>query len=525
MQVLKFGGTSVGSPENIQLVKAIVLEKAKKDKVTVVVSAFQGITNKLILCAKKAAEGDKSYQNLLKEIAGQHNSTAKSLLTAKESTAVFQELSKLLAELEDILKGVFLVNEISPQSADKISCYGEILSAHIISAYLAESNVTTRQLNPKEFIRTDSQHGKANVDFKTTDALITAYFKEAEQVNICPGFLAADAKGKTTTLGRGGSDYTAAIIAAAVGVEALEIWTDVSGMMTANPQYVKSAYAISEMSYEEAMELTHFGAKVLYPPAIQPVLKKGIPVLIKNTFAKDDAGTKIYATQKKASQLITGLSSIEHIALINLSGTSMVGIPYFSHRLFQTLSVAKVSVVLITQASSEHSICVAINEEDLPAAEEAITHTFAYELEQGFIDPLGIETGLAIVALVGANMKDQIGVSGSMLSILGSNGVSVKAIAQGSSEKNISVVIKKDQVKKSLNALHESFFLSEKKRVNLFIVGTGNVGKALLDQLRQQHPYLEKKHHLDVRIVGIANSKKMLFEEEGIDLNDPMKAL
>jgi len=525
MQVLKFGGTSVGTPGNIRLVKEIVFEKATNDKVIVVVSAFRGVTNKLIQCAELASAGDQRYETLTEEVVQQHVKAAQTLIPVKSQSALMGKIRLLLNELEDILRGVYLVNEISLQSMDRISCYGEVLSATIIHAFFSEEEPATSILDPKQFIITDSLHGKANVDFESSNPLIKKHLEKVGKLSVCPGFLAANAEGKITTLGRGGSDYTAAIIAAALNVPILEIWTDVSGMMTANPNYVKDAYSIDEMSYEEAMELTHFGAKVLYPPSIQPVLKKGIPVLIKNTFRKTDKGTKIFASAPQHNDLITGISCIENIALINLSGSSMVGIPYFSHRLFETLSTAKVSVVLITQASSEHSICVAVNAEDLSDAVNAIKHNFAFELAQQYINPLDIETDLAIIALVGANMKNQIGTSGRMLSLLGHNGVNVKAIAQGSSEKNISAVIRKNQIKKSLNALHESFFLSDKKRVNLFIVGTGNVGKALLAQLHQQTDYLATKYNLDLRIVGIANSKKMLFNEEGISLAQPMEAL
>jgi len=525
MQVLKFGGTSVGTPENIQIVKEIVIEKTKADNVTVVVSAFRGITSKLILCANLAAEGNVAYEQLLEEIIQQHLETAQTLIPAKSQSGLMGQLRLKLNELEDILRGVFLIQEVSPQTMDKISCYGEVFSAKIISSYLEHFEESVQLLDPTSFIKSDSHFGRANVNFKITDSLIAEKLKEPAIINICPGFLASDANGRTTTLGRGGSDYTAAIIAAAVNSPALEIWTDVSGMMTANPTYVKSAYAIEEIGYDEAMELTHFGAKVLYPPAIQPVLKKSIPILIKNTLKKDDKGTCITNQTSGNGQLIKGLSCIEEVSLINLSGSGMVGIPYFSHRLFETLSKAKVSVILITQASSEHSICVAINKEDLEIARTVIEDHFASELEKEYLDPLEVESDLAIVALVGANMKNQVGISGQMFSILGSNGVSIKAIAQGSSEKNISVVIKKGQIKKSLNALHESFFLSDNKRVNLFIVGTGNVGKALLSQLKKQEPYLSEKHHIDLRITGIANSKRMYFSEEGIGFENPMETL
>ncbi|GAA5025537.1 bifunctional aspartate kinase/homoserine dehydrogenase I [Marivirga lumbricoides] len=525
MQVLKFGGTSVGTPQNIRLVKEIVAEKSSHEATVVVVSAFSGITNKLIHCSKLAAKGDENYQELLNQIIQKHIETTQELISVKNQSPIMGQVRLLLNELEDILRGVFLVQELSAKTTDKISCYGEILSARIITYYLQEMKMDVAAADPKKFIFTDNHYGKANVFFQETNEAIHQYFDGSRKVYVCPGFLASALNGETTTLGRGGSDYTAAIIAAALNAPCLEIWTDVSGMMTANPQWVPNAYVIDEMDYEEAMELTHFGAKVLYPPSIAPVLRKGIPVYIKNTFKKEDAGTKIHGLGKKNGKIIKGLSCIENIALLNLSGSSMVGIPHFSFRLFQTLASVNISVILITQASSEHSICVAIDQEEAEKARVAIEKTFEEEIRQQKLNPLTIDMDLAIVALVGSNMKEQIGVSGRMLSILGNNGINIIAIAQGSSEKNISAVIQKNQIKKALNSLHESFFLSDIKRVNLFVVGTGNVGKALLKQLALQSDYLKEKYHLDLQIVGISNSRKMCFDEEGIDLSDPVAKL
>lgn len=525
MQVLKFGGTSVGTPQNIHLVKEIIAEKSSNGATVVVVSAFSGITNKLIQCSKLAALGDENYQTLLGQIIEKHIETTQELISVKNQSPIMGQVRLLLNELEDILRGVFLVKELSAKTMDKVSCYGEILSAKIIAYFLQETGMDVAAADPRQFILTDNHYGKANVFFKETNEAINQYFSVSSKVYICPGFLASAVNGETTTLGRGGSDYTAAIIAAALDAPCLEIWTDVSGMMTANPQWVPNAYVIDEMDYEEAMELTHFGAKVLYPPSIAPVLRKGIPVYIKNTFRKEDAGTKIHGLGKKNGKIIKGLSCIENIALLNLSGSSMVGIPHFSFRLFETLAAAHISVILITQASSEHSICVAIDQEEAEKARVAIEKTFEEEIRQQKLNPLTIDMDLAIVALVGSNMKEQIGVSGRMLSILGNNGINIIAIAQGSSEKNISAVIQKNQIKKALNSLHESFFLSDIKRVNLFVVGTGNVGKALLKQLDLQSDYLKEKHHLDLQIAGIANSKKMYFDEEGIDLNNPVSHL
>jgi aspartokinase/homoserine dehydrogenase 1 len=360
------------------------------------------------------------------------------------------------------------------------------------------------------------------VDKKKTYSLIRKYLKENDHdVYIAPGFISSDGEGNTTTLGRGGSDYTAALFAAAVKSSALEIWTDVSGMMTADPRIVHSAYVIPQITYEEAMELSHFGAKVIYPPTIQPATEFNIPILVKNTFKKDDPGTVISRDMPASEdKLIRGLSSIPNIALINLTGSGMVGVPEFSHRFFKALSHARVNVILITQASSEHSICVAVDMIDIAPAKKAVESEFADELKAGKIDPLIIEQDLSIVALVGSSMKEQVGVSGRMFSTMGQNGVNIKAISQGSSEKNISVVIESNEVKKALNSLHESFFLSEKKKLNLFIIGVGNVGKAFLGQIKKQKRYLSRYHHVDLSVAALANSKKMYFESSGVNLNN-----
>ncbi|MEX2588743.1 MAG: bifunctional aspartate kinase/homoserine dehydrogenase I [Chitinophagales bacterium] len=526
MQILKFGGTSVGSPETIKKVKNIVASKADKNPMIVVVSAFGGITNQLLQCSRMAANADESYHKLLKTISDRHLNCIQELLPAKNQSAVMGKTRLQLNELEDILRGLFLIRELSPKTLDRISCMGEVLSALIIEQFLSKSGMDTALTDPRQFIFTDSYFGKANVDFPKTEKAIQNYFRnKSASVYVCPGFMASDSNGTTTTLGRGGSDYTAAILAAALDAPALEIWTDVSGMMTANPQLVRQAYSIEQIDYEEAMELTHFGAKVLYPPSVHPVYKKRIPIYIKNTFEPEAAGTKIYHFENGKSQIIKGISCIENIALLNLSGSSMVGIPYFSHRLFEALALAKISVILITQASSEHSICVAIDQADVEKAKSAIGQSFRKEFEEKMLDELSIEEDLAILALVGSQMKNHIGISGKMFSVLGHNGINIKAIAQGSSEKNISAVIEKRQIKKALNSLHESFFLSDLKRLNLFIVGSGNVGKALLEQLQQQMNYLKEKSHIDLRIIGMANSRKMIIQEEGYAIETALEEL
>lgn len=516
MLVVKFGGTSVASAKNISLVKNIIV--AKKQPLVAIVSAFGGITNLLIECSELAASGDENYLKQLKQIETRHIKTVQELISVKGQGKTLSKVKMLLNDLEDIFRGVYLIRELSLKTQDRILSFGETLSSIIINDYFNDSGLNSSWADAKQFIKTDSNYGRANVDFKKTSEEVKGYFKEKVDCWVCPGFVASNKNDETTTLGRGGSDYTAAILASILKSKELEIWTDVSGMMTADPRLVSAAYAIKEISYEEAMELSHFGAKVIYPPTIQPVLEANIPIHIKNTFKPDDYGTVISNNGNGNGNIIKGLSCIQNIALINLSGSGMVGIPNFSHRLFKALSSAKVNIILITQASSEHSICVGIDERDCEVAKEAVEEEFEFELSIHKIDALEIEKQLSIVALVGSKMKEQVGVSGNMFSTLSQNGVNIKAIAQGSSEKNISVVIKANEVRKALNSLHESFFLSDRKRINLFMIGIGNVGGTLVEQISKQKSYLLKHHHIDVKIVALANSKKMLFDEDGINL-------
>lgn len=518
MLVVKFGGTSVASAKNISLVKNIIV--AKNQPLVAVVSAFGGITNLLIECSELAAKGDENYLKLLNQIETRHIKTVQELITVKGQGKTLSKVKMLLNDLEDIYRGVFLIRELSLKTQDRIVSFGETLSSIIINDYFNDASLKSNWADAKQFIKTDSNYSRANVNFNKTTEEVKVYFSVQANCWVCPGFVASNKNNETTTLGRGGSDYTAAILASILGSKQLEIWTDVSGMMTADPRLVSAAYAIKEISYEEAMELSHFGAKVIYPPTIQPVLEANIPIHIKNTFKPEDYGTVISSNGNGNGHIIKGLSCIQNIALVNLSGSGMVGIPNFSHRLFKALSTAKVNVILITQASSEHSICVGIDERDCDLAKEAVEEEFEFELSVHKIDALEIEKQLSIVALVGSNMKEQVGVSGNMFNTLSQNGVNIKAIAQGSSEKNISVVIQDNEVRKALNSLHESFFLSDRKRINLFMIGIGNVGGTLVEQINKQKSYLLKHHHIDVKIVALANSKKMLFDEDGISLKN-----
>lgn len=525
MQVLKFGGTSVANAENINKAIAIVTQALEKDKTIVVVSALGGITDVLLQCGTMAASGDESYKEKLQQAGQRHLDTVKSLIPITQQSSLLSMVKTRFNEIEDICNGVFLLGEISARTKDKIVSYGEFLSSQIFSAKLTTLGIDNAWKDSRELIVTDSQFGYAAVDVKATGRKIQDYFASAkERAFVLPGFIAADANGNTTTLGRGGSDYTAAIVAAAIDAGVVEIWTDVSGMMTADPRLVSHARGIPHISYQEAMELSHFGAKVLYPPTIQPVMNKGIPVWIKNTFAPADAGTLIEKVSKKNGGSIRGISSIDKIALLSLEGSGMVGIPGFSKRLFEALSSERINVILITQSSSEHSICVGIEELNAVKAKEAVDRAFDQEINTGKVEPLFIERGLAIIALVGDNMKSHPGISGKMFGALGKNGVNVRAIAQGSSERNISAVIATGDVKKAINTLHEEFFETTNKQLNLFITGTGNVGSRLIAQLKQQYHYLQEHLRLQVRVTGLANSKKMLFNDEGIDL-DNWKAL
>lgn len=520
MQVLKFGGTSVANAENIRKVIAIVQESIKKDKTVVVVSALGGITDLLLGAGTLAAAGNESYKENLATIEQRHIEVVKQLIPVANQSQLLSLVKKSCNEIEDICNGIFLLRELTARSKDRLGSYGEWLSSQIIAATFNADGIAATWKDAKELIITNSNFTAAEVDFAATNKNVADYFAGTEaSLFILPGFIAADKDGITTTLGRGGSDYTAAILASALPVKLLEIWTDVSGMMTADPRLTSNARIIPTISYQEAMELSHFGAKVIYPPTIQPVMGKGIPVWIKNTFAPQDAGTVIESVSTGTGDIVRGISSINNISLISLEGSGMIGIPGFSKRLFEALSSEKINVILITQSSSEHSICVGIDSVFAGKAKQAVDITFANEIALQKVEPLKIESELSIVALVGESMKNHTGISGRMFSAMGRNGVNVRAIAQGSSEKNISAVIATKDVRKAINVLHEEFFETTYKQVNLFITGTGNVGAKLLGQLKQQSDFLLEQLHLQVRVVGLSNSRKMLIDEEGIALD------
>ena len=521
MQVLKFGGTSVANADNINKVVEIVREKCKKEKTVVVVSALGGITDLLLSSAIQASEGNEEYKEMLAMIEQRHMDAVKQLIPVTNQSQLLSLVKKCCNELEDICNGVFLLREITNRTKDRVASYGEWLSSRIISAKFESDGVNNLWKDAKELIVTNSVYTSAEVDFLQTDQRINEYFKANDaELYILPGFIAADKNGITTTLGRGGSDFTAAVLASALNVKRLEIWTDVSGMMTADPRLTSNARIIPCISYQEAMELSHFGAKVIYPPTIQPVMGKNIPVWIKNTFAPEDEGTLIESTTRQNGNIVRGISSINNMSLISLEGSGMVGIPGFSKRLFEALSNEKINVILITQSSSEHSICVGIESASVEKAKQAVDKAFTDEIALQKVEPLKVETDLSIVALVGENMKSHPGISGRMFSAMGRNGVNIRAIAQGSSEKNISSVISTKDVKKAINVLHEEFFETTYKLINLFVIGTGNVGKKLLGQLQQQLEFLQQQLKLQVNLAGISNSRKMLFKENGISVEN-----
>ena len=515
MKVLKFGGSSVGSAENIRKVKEIV--KSQGDDVIVVVSALGGITDKVLNASKMAVLGTEYFNTEITAIKHRHEEVVNLLFETEKKESVKKQVVDLLDELAKIIQGVSMIGELTPKTLDKIGGFGERLSSCIISEFIDGA----QWADSAKLIKTDSSFGKALVDFKLTNQLIEDAFRDFSGVCVVPGFIASNAAGEYTTLGRGGSDYTAAIFAAALDVNVLEIWTDVDGFMTADPRVISKAYTIKSLSYSEAMELSHFGAKVIYPPTILPVYQKGIPVQIKNTLNPQADGTLITKGHPNGKDLpIKGISSISNISLITVQGLGMVGVTGISMRLFGALAEENINVILISQASSENSISFAIDSSRSEIAEAAIRLEFEREIASLQINKIEIENGLSIAAIVGENMKHATGVAGKLFNTIGKNGINIIAIAQGASELNISWVVKDSDLRKTLNVVHESFFLSENVEVNIFLLGIGLVGGNLLKQVKLQQEKLLREKHLKLRLVGVANSKKMLLNREGIDIEN-----
>ena len=526
MRVLKFGGSSVANAQNIKLVLDIVVNKAKEEKLIVVVSAFSKITDLLQLASQKAAAGDESFKEILADLETKHLDALKELIPVSEQSSLLSHIKRIINHLETLLDGCYLLGELSPRTSDTILSFGELLSSYIIAEALKQKLKNSSYKDSRELIKTNNSFGKAVVNFNVPKKLFVVFFASNEnQVVVMPGFIAASLDGINTTLGRGGSDYTAAILAGALHANELEIWTDVNGMFTANPKIVKQAQPIVFISYQEAMELSHFGAKVLYPPTIQPVLRKNIPILIKNTFEPAADGTYISNQEMDHTNPVKGISHIDNITLITLEGSGMIGVSGSSKRLFEVLSNKNINVIFITQASSEHSICIGILNSDADVAEDAINKAFEVEISQNKIDPCIVEKNLCIIALVGENMKNHQGLSGRMFSTLGKNNVNIRAIAQGASERNISAVINERDVKKALNTLHENFFEENTKQLNLFVMGVGNVGEKFIEQIHQQKKFLKDNLKINLRVIALSNSRKMHFDEEGISLKEWQFAL
>ena len=520
MKVLKFGGSSVGSPEIISEVKRIL--ESEPTPIIIVVSAFRGITDQIIKACEIAAQKNESFITEIEDMRKRHLEVAEKLIPKSKRDNVSAYVNKMLNDFSELLYGIYILGDLTPKTLDHLLSYGERLSSFIISNILEEAVC----IDMRNFIRTDSNFGNAQVDFDTTNKLIPETLRNVKGIIVAPGFIAANQKGDITTLGRGGSDYTAAIIAAAVDAEILEIWTDVDGFMTSDPKKVSKAYPIAQLSYSEAVELSHFGAKVIYTPTLFPAYKKNIPVRIKNTFNPSAPGTLISSDSGNGSTSpIKGISSIDQVDLITLQGTGLPGVTGISMRLFTALAKHNVNVILITQASSEYTISIAVAPTDSEKARQSIHEEFLVEIDYKNSIDIHIETKLSIIAIVGERMRNTPGISATLFKSLGRNGISVIATAQGSSELNISVVISQDQLRKALNAIHEGFFLSHYKELHLYIAGTGNVGKSLLEQIKSQQNTLMNEHNLKINIVGIINSRRMLTCETGIDLNNYKKEL
>lgn len=525
MNVLKFGGSSVANASAIESVIEIIKQQSQKQSLYVVVSALGGITDLLLQAGEEASANNEDYKNTLAEIEKRHFEAVKALIPVVSQSAILSKVKAELNTLESLCEGVYLLSELSLKTAAVIASFGEMLSSYIITEAVKIKGLDIVLKDSRELI-VKTINSKVVIDYKETNSRIKEFANNStHKVSLFPGFVARTQDGEPTTLGRGGSDFTAAILAAAIDANELQIWTDVSGLYTANPKLVKQAKPVHHISYQEAMELSHFGAKVIYPPTIHPVLEKNIPIVIKNTFKPQDQGTLITRKVEERKKPVTGISHIDSIAIISLEGSGMVGIPGFSKRLFEALFLENINVILITQASSEHSICLAVEASEAEKAKAILDATFEFEISKYKLDPVKIENDVAIVALVGDNMYHHQGLSGKMFSTLGKNNVNIRAIAQGASEKNISVVIAKKDIKKALNILHERFFEVETKQLNLFITGVGNVGSKLLEQLQQQNKYLKDKLRLKIRVVGMSNSKKMVFNANGIDLDSWQEVL
>ena len=523
MKVLKFGGTSVGSVKSILSLKRIVENEAKKQSVVVVVSALGGITDKLLQTSQLALKGDEQWKVEFDAMVDRHHKMIDTIITdTSDRENLFKSVDALFEQLKSIYFGVYLIHDLSEKTQDAIVSYGERLSSKIVATLIRGA----KWFDSRNFIKTERINGKHTLDSELTNKLVKDTFAELPRISLVPGFISRDKNTeRTTNLGRGGSDYTAAIIAAALNAEVLEIWTDVDGFMTADPRVIKSAYTINELSYIEAMELCNFGAKVIYPPTIYPVCVKNIPIKVKNTFNPEAPGTIIKNKIDGDSKPIKGISSINGTALITVTGLSMVGVIGVNRRIFTALANEGISVFMVSQASSENSTSIGVREQDVEEAVRVLNEEFKNEIADGAMFPMHAECGLATIAIVGENMKHAAGIAGKLFGTLGRSGISVIACAQGASETNISFVVKSDFLRKSLNVLHDSFFLSEYKVLNLFICGVGTVGGKLIEQIKNQYEELKERNKLKLNVVGIASSHNAIFDRDGLDLDNYREAL
>jgi len=514
MKVLKFGGTSVGNIESIRAVVEIIA--ARERPLVAVFSAFSGVTNILNDCLRMASERDSGYHRLLNETECMHVAIAQSLVRSENLTGVTSQIREMKARLSNILDGIFNIGEVTLRSSDMVLGFGEHMSIKVIYNALSERLDDVIHVDAREMIFTRLVNREERVDITATVKATKEKLSDNPGVIVTSGFVSTSMQGYPTTLGRGGSDHTASLIAAAMDAELLEIWTDVSGIFTADPLYTEDANSIAELSYAEALELSHFGAKVIYPPSIHPVMEKRIPVLVKNTFAPSDRGTLITEKSSPNGNAIKAVSSTDGICLVSLTGSGMAGVVGIASRLFTALAVNHINVILITQASSEQSICIAIDELKGERAKEVIDGEFEYEIRSGRVHPAILEKGYSIIAMVGEGMKHSVGISGQAFSALGRNGVNIHAIAQGSSELNVSAVVKMSDCRKAVDSIHQEFFRSANKVINLFIVGAGNVGTAFIEQVLTQSGYFEREYRTEFRITGLANSRKMVIRAKGI---------
>ena len=518
MKVLKFGGTSVGSVESILSLKKIVEKEAKENQVVVVVSALGGITDKLINTSTLAVEGKEEWRQEFDNMVDRHHKMIDTIITDnKKREKLFNCVDAMFEQLRSIYFGVYLIHDLSPKTLDAIVSYGERLSSQIVAALIDGA----KWFDAKSFIKTENKNNKHTLDAELTYQLVKKTFADLPRISLVPGFISTDKNnGETTNLGRGGSDYTAAIIAAALNAEVLEIWTDVDGFMTADPKVIPAAYTINQLSFIEAMELCNFGAKVIYPPTIYPVCIKNIPIRVKNTFNPEHPGTLIKEKIDDDNKPIKGISSIKGTTLITVTGLSMVGVIGVNRRIFTALADNGISVFLVSQASSENSTSIGVKDDDAKAAIDVLNREFKKEIQTGAMYPMAAESGLATIAIVGENMKHTPGIAGKLFGALGRSGISIIACAQGASETNISFVVQEQYLRKSLNVIHDSFFLSEYKVLNIFICGVGTVGGKLIEQIHEQQEILKSENRLNLNVVGIASSKKAIFSRDGIDLGN-----